>query len=73
MAGKPGRAIITCAVPADNGMLPPACDYGVNAVKFYMAVKAAIKLGKGIANRLKSQYKVHWYIWYERKEKKIFR
>jgi len=36
MAGKPGGAIITCAVPADNDMLPPACDFGVNAIKFYM-------------------------------------
>ncbi len=36
MAGKPGGAIITCAVPADNEMLPPACDFGVNAIKFYM-------------------------------------
>jgi multimeric flavodoxin WrbA len=36
MAGKPGGAIITCAVPAENEMLPPACDFGVNAIKFYM-------------------------------------
>jgi multimeric flavodoxin WrbA len=36
MRGKPGGAIITCAVPADNRMLPPACDMGVNAIKFYM-------------------------------------
>jgi len=36
MAGKPGAAIITCAVPADNEMLPPACDFGINAIKFYM-------------------------------------
>lgn len=111
MAGKPGGAIITCAVPADIEMLPPACDFGVNAIKFYMmeegmefvgevrvignvpcikcghgdeckmsgikmlygpdatvssigvrvfeeqpeAVKAAIKLGKDIADKLKSK------------------
>lgn len=111
MAGKPGGAIITCAVPADIEMLPPACDFGVNAIKFYMmeegmefvgevrvignvpcikcghgdeckmsaikmlygpdatvssigvrvfeeqqeAVKAAIKLGKDIAHKLKSK------------------
>jgi len=36
MAGKPGGAIITCAVPPDNEMLPPACDFGVDAIKFYM-------------------------------------
>lgn len=36
MAGKPGGAIITCAVPADSETLPPACDFGINAIKFYM-------------------------------------
>lgn len=36
MRGKPGGAIITCAVPPGNPQLPPACDFGVNAVKFYM-------------------------------------
>ncbi len=36
MAGKPGGAIIAYAVPDDNEMLPPACDYGINAIKFYM-------------------------------------
>jgi multimeric flavodoxin WrbA len=36
MQGKPGGAIITCAVPESNEMLPPACDFGVNAIKFYM-------------------------------------
>ena len=36
MRGKPGGAIITCAIPPDNQMLPPACDFGINAIKFYM-------------------------------------
>ena len=36
MAGKPGGAIITCAIPAGSEMLPPACDFGINAIKFYM-------------------------------------
>jgi len=36
MAGKPGGVIITCAVPADNELLPPACDFGVDSIKFYM-------------------------------------
>ncbi len=36
MAGKPGGAIITCAVPPGAEMLPPACDFGINAIKFYM-------------------------------------
>ena len=61
MAGKPGGAIVTCAVPEQNKMLPPAGDMGVNAIKFYMmeegmnfvgAVKVlgnvpCIKCGKG--------------------------
>ena len=36
MAGKPGGAIVTCAVPATNKALPPAGDMGVNAIMFYM-------------------------------------
>ena len=36
MAGKPGGAIVTCAVPAVSKTLPPAGDMGVNAVMFYM-------------------------------------
>lgn len=36
MMGKPGGAIITCAVPEDNEMLPPAFEMGKNAIMFYM-------------------------------------
>jgi multimeric flavodoxin WrbA len=36
MAGKPGGAIITCAIPEGNEELPPACDFGLNAIRFYM-------------------------------------
>lgn len=36
MAGKPGGAIITCAVPEDNEMLPPAYHMGMSAIQFYM-------------------------------------
>lgn len=36
LAKKPGGAIITCAVPAESEMLPPACEFGVNAIKFFM-------------------------------------
>jgi len=36
MAGKPGGAIVTCAVPATSKTLPPSGDMGVNAVMFYM-------------------------------------
>ena len=36
MAGKPGAAVITSAVPEDNKELPPAAEMGVKAVMFYM-------------------------------------
>jgi multimeric flavodoxin WrbA len=36
MAGKPGAAVVTSAVPENNQMLPPACEMGVDAIKFYM-------------------------------------
>lgn len=34
MTGKPGGSIITCAVPSDNKMLPPACDLGSTLSSF---------------------------------------
>lgn len=36
MAGKPGGAIITSAVPPGNTQLPPAGENGINAIKYYM-------------------------------------
>jgi len=36
MAGKPGGAVITSAVPEDSDQLPPACQMGINAIQFYM-------------------------------------
>lgn len=36
MAGKPGGAVITSAVPEDHDTMPPACQMGVNAVQFFM-------------------------------------
>lgn len=36
MQGKPGGAVITCAVPESCETLPPSCDNGVNAVIYYM-------------------------------------
>jgi len=36
MAGKPGGAIVTCAVPDGNDLLPPAGDLGIDAIRFYM-------------------------------------
>lgn len=45
MAGKPGGAIITCAVPSDAEMLPPAFDFGSNAIRFYMMEEGMDFLG----------------------------
>jgi len=36
MAGKPGGAIVACAIPASNKALPPACEMGTNAIMYYM-------------------------------------
>lgn len=36
MRGKLDGAIVICAIPEGNKMLPPACDMAVNAIKFYM-------------------------------------
>lgn len=36
MRGKPGAAVITCAIPEENPALPPACETGVNAIQYYM-------------------------------------
>ena len=36
MQGKPGGAIMTCSIPDDCEHLPPACQYGIDAVQFYM-------------------------------------
>lgn len=36
MAGKPGGAIVTCAIPETNKALPPACDMAIQAITFYM-------------------------------------
>ena len=36
MAGKPGGAVITHAVPEGHESMPPACQMGVNAIQFFM-------------------------------------
>jgi len=36
MAGKPGGAVVTSAVPQDNQSMPPAGQMAVNAIQFYM-------------------------------------
>lgn len=36
MRGKPGGAIVACAVPDNDEGLPPAFDMGKNAIMFSM-------------------------------------
>lgn len=36
MVGKPGAAVITCAVPPGQEGMPPACENGINAIHYYM-------------------------------------
>ena len=45
MQGKPGGAIITCAIPEDCEGLPRACDNGVQAVQAYMMEEGMDFLG----------------------------
>jgi multimeric flavodoxin WrbA len=45
LAGKPGGAVITCAVPADNEKMPPAFDFGSNVIKFFMMEEGMEFLG----------------------------
>ena len=45
MRGKPGGAVVTCAIPPGNQSLPPACDMGANAIMFYMMEEGMNFLG----------------------------
>ncbi len=36
MAGKPGAAIVTCAIPPGKEGMPPACESGLSAIQYYM-------------------------------------
>ncbi|MGV1101028.1 flavodoxin family protein [Thiovibrio sp. JS02] len=36
MTGKPGAAIVTCAIPAGKEGMPPACENGLAAIQYYM-------------------------------------
>jgi len=36
MAGKPGGAIVTSAIPDKHEMLPPAGNIGIDTIRFYM-------------------------------------
>lgn len=36
MAGKPGAAVITCAMPPGHENLPPACETGMKSVQSFM-------------------------------------
>ncbi|WP_342304682.1 flavodoxin family protein [Methanolobus sp. ZRKC5] len=45
MKGKTGGAMVTCAVPKDSFMLPPACDNGLNAISYYMMEEGMESIG----------------------------
>ena len=36
MAGKPGAAVVTCAVPPGLEGMPPSCEIGMQAIQHYM-------------------------------------
>lgn len=36
MAGKPGAAVVTCAIPPGKEGMPPACENGLMAIQNYM-------------------------------------
>ncbi len=36
MVGKPGAAVITCAIPPGREGMPPACENGLQAIRDYM-------------------------------------
>ncbi|KJU85008.1 NADPH-dependent FMN reductase [Candidatus Magnetobacterium bavaricum] len=45
MSGKPGGAVVTCCVPENAEMLPPACRMGEDAIRFYMMEEGMNFLG----------------------------
>ncbi|WP_027370784.1 flavodoxin family protein [Desulfovermiculus halophilus] len=45
MQGKPGGAIVTCAIPEDCQHLPKACENGVQAIQAYMMEEGMEFLG----------------------------
>ena len=55
MAGKPGGAVITCAIPEESEMLPPACEMGVKAIQFYMMEEGMNFVGAFYATRSASK------------------
>ena len=36
MTDKLGAAVVTCAIPAGQSGMPPACENGLNAIQYYM-------------------------------------
>ncbi len=46
MQGKPGGAIVTCAIPESCQHLPKACENGVNAIQSYMMEEGMNFLGE---------------------------
>jgi len=45
MAGKPGAAIITCAIPPGMKEMPPACENGIQAIRNYMLAEGMAFVG----------------------------
>lgn len=46
MQGKPGGAIITCAIPEECEHMPPSCQNGVDGIKYYMLEEGMNFLGE---------------------------
>ncbi|MDH3394089.1 MAG: flavodoxin family protein [Desulfobulbaceae bacterium] len=45
MAGKPGAAVVTCAIPPNRPELPAACDNGIRAIQDFMTEEGMIFAG----------------------------
>lgn len=45
MSGKPGAAIVTCAIPQGHEGMPPACENGISAIQNYMMAEGMNFIG----------------------------
>lgn len=45
MSGKPGAAIVTCAIPQGHEGMPSACENGISAIQNYMMAEAMNFIG----------------------------
>ncbi|MFZ5761189.1 MAG: flavodoxin family protein [Thermodesulfobacteriota bacterium] len=48
LADKPGGAVVTCAIPPGQATMPPACENGLNAIRFAMMEEGMRYIG-GVA------------------------